>query len=83
MFFKILNLVSLYFPYLSVDSACTTTTPTNLYTYYIKTTSTCNVDLQKKSEMLSDVLVELCEITISIYIAHLCDTLVDVSSEEL
>jgi len=51
----------------SVDSACTTITPTNLYTYYIKTTSTCNFDLQKKSDDISDVLVELCEISVSIY----------------
>jgi len=35
IFVKIV-LASLYFPYLSVGSACTTTTPTNLYMYYIK-----------------------------------------------
>jgi len=58
-----------------IDLACTTTTSTDLCDYCSKITTMSDSDLQNlydKSDEIYDVLVDLCEITVSISYNSLC-----------
>jgi len=71
MIFKILKLAA-YTIAAPIDLACTTTTSSDLYPYCSKTTTSDLKNLYDKSEGIFDVLVDLCEITVSISYNSLC-----------
>ena len=76
MYFKILELTAgfllslvTYANAAPVNTACTTTTSTNLYAYCSNTTSSSDIDIQRlyeeSDEEIFETIEELCKITVS------------------